>query len=181
MHSRITELLGYIESERAKLRAVVETIPASHRAVAPASGRWSVLEILDHLRIVEGRIAGMFAKRLEEARAANLPPETDEASVLAAFQIDKVLNRGKRLQAPAPLHPTVPVDAEAAFAALAETRTKFVEVVRSADGVSLAQVSAPHPFFGDLNLYEWIAFVGAHEARHADQIREVGASLSGAA
>jgi hypothetical protein len=29
-----------------------------------------------------------------------------------------------------------------------------------------------------LSLYEWVGFVGAHEARHAEQIREIAAAYS---
>ena len=32
--------------------------------------------------------------------------------------------------------------------------------------------------FGPLDLYTWFAFIGAHEARHAAQIREIGAALT---
>jgi hypothetical protein len=39
-------------------------------------------------------------------------------------------------------------------------------------------VVVPHPALGDQNLYQWIAFVGAHESRHAAQIREIAAALA---
>jgi hypothetical protein len=38
-------------------------------------------------------------------------------------------------------------------------------------------VSWPHPRFGPLTGYQWIAFSGAHEARHAAQIREIAEQL----
>ena len=38
-------------------------------------------------------------------------------------------------------------------------------------------VQAPHPVFGALDMYQWLLFVGAHEGRHADQIREIGEAL----
>jgi hypothetical protein len=28
-----------------------------------------------------------------------------------------------------------------------------------------------------MNLYHWVAFIGAHELRHAEQIREIGGEL----
>ena len=31
----------------------------------------------------------------------------------------------------------------------------------------------PHPLFGPLSAYHWFAFIAAHEARHAAQIREI--------
>ena len=46
--------------------------------------------------------------------------------------------------------------------------------MRAADGLALSQVTAKHPFLGVLNLYQWIGFIGYHDLRHADQIREIG-------
>ncbi len=48
------------------------------------------------------------------------------------------------------------------------------KAVGAADGLALGEVHAPHPALGSLNLYQWLIFIGAHEARHADQIREIG-------
>jgi hypothetical protein len=45
--------------------------------------------------------------------------------------------------------------------------------VRSADGLALSEIVQPHPVLGPINLYQWIAFVGAHEARHAAQVMEL--------
>ena len=58
------------------------------------------------------------------------------------------------------------------------SRVNLAAIARG-DGLALSQVEHPHPIFGPLNLYQWVAFVGAHEARHAAQIREVGAQLAG--
>jgi hypothetical protein len=36
----------------------------------------------------------------------------------------------------------------------------------------------PHPALGVLDGYQWLAFVGTHELRHANQIREIGEALA---
>jgi hypothetical protein len=36
----------------------------------------------------------------------------------------------------------------------------------------------PHPAWGPLNLYQWLAFVGAHEARHLAQISALKETLN---
>ena len=58
-------------------------------------------------------------------------------------------------------------------------RETLRQVVIDVDGLALAEVSAPHRHLGPLNGYEWMAFIGNHESRHAAQIREIGASLEG--
>ena len=47
----------------------------------------------------------------------------------------------------------------------------------AADGLALGAVTAEHRFFGVLTVYQWVELVAAHECRHADQIREIGAAL----
>jgi hypothetical protein len=40
------------------------------------------------------------------------------------------------------------------------------------DGLELGAVTHPHPRFGVFSIYDWMAFLGAHEVRHAEQMRE---------
>jgi hypothetical protein len=37
----------------------------------------------------------------------------------------------------------------------------------------LGELTQKHPVLGTLNLYQWVLFVAAHEARHTAQIREI--------
>jgi hypothetical protein len=48
------------------------------------------------------------------------------------------------------------------------------------DGYALGEIVHPHPALGPLDMYGWMAFCGAHAARHAAQIREIDAILAGA-
>ncbi len=41
------------------------------------------------------------------------------------------------------------------------------------------RVANPNPRFGELNLHQWLLFLGAHEARHTAQVRETAASVPG--
>ena len=38
----------------------------------------------------------------------------------------------------------------------------------------------PHPTFGPLNLYQWLAFVGIHQSRHRRQIEAAKETLNAA-
>jgi hypothetical protein len=38
------------------------------------------------------------------------------------------------------------------------------------EATDLNATGYPHPAFGPLNLYEWLAFIGIHEARHLRQV-----------
>jgi len=46
-------------------------------------------------------------------------------------------------------------------------------------GLRLEDVARDHPVGMSLTLYQWLAFVGYHELRHAAQIREIHDALAG--
>ena len=47
-----------------------------------------------------------------------------------------------------------------------------------ADGLALGMITHVHPVLGEIDLYQWILFVGQHEARHVAQITEVVSAAS---
>ena len=171
MHSRIDELLAYLDEQRAVLRAAFDAVPEDARNKPPAPGQWSPVGIIEHLAIANGRVARMITKRAAEAREAGLGPEASTDPILSTLDINRVVDRVTRVTAPEVLHPTG-LDAAAAWASLERSTVAVHEAVATADGLALSEVTYPHPLFGPLSLYTWIAFVGAHEARHAAQIRE---------
>ena len=57
-------------------------------------------------------------------------------------------------------------------------RAAFRSTLGNADGLALSRVIHEHPRFGALNAYQWGGFIAAHEARHAEQIREIAAQLN---
>lgn len=177
MHPRITELLGHLDSQRTYLRAAVDEIPADQLAVEPAPGRWSVLGVLEHLSIIETRITGLLQKKVSEAQ---LGPETESTPVMPDARMGRMRDRSIKITASDAVQPTGTVDMNAAWKALETSRTRLRAFIAEVDGLSLGDVTHPHPVFGPLDVYSWIAFIGSHEARHADQIREIGASLAGA-
>jgi len=52
---------------------------------------------------------------------------------------------------------------------LRHTREELHALRARIEGADLNTVSYPHPAFGPLNVYEWLAFIGVHEARHLRQ------------
>lgn len=178
MHQRIAELLQYIEEERVKLRAAVEGVPVERRGMSLGEGQWSVASVVAHLATVEQRITGLLRSKVAEGRAAGLQNETDSSPILPQLNLDQVLDRTQRFTSPGSLQPSMSLDSDAAWQALESSRRDLRGAVLDADGLALNDLSHPHLYFGSFTLYKWIGFIGAHEARHAAQIREIGAGLA---
>jgi len=170
VHPRIAELLEYVENQTAELRAAYDDVAADQRGRRPAPGRWSPAEIVHHLAIVERRIAGRLATLVEQARA--LPPENEDSPLRPDLMMTRVATRTTRLVT-SELGEPRDTDAARVWDDLAEARCALRDAALSGAGLALGRVSAPHPVLGDFSGYEWIAFAGAHAARHAAQMREI--------
>ncbi|HMD37449.1 MAG TPA: DinB family protein, partial [Vicinamibacterales bacterium] len=175
MHPRIDELIRHIDTHQADFRRAYESVPKDQRNTKPAADRWSAANIVEHVAIVNGRVAGRLAKQIADARAAGHAAESAHDPILPTIDLARVLDRSpeRRVQAPDPIQPTG-LDADAAWAALEKSSSALRDALASGDGLALGTLMSPHPLFGDLSIYQWAAFVGAHQGRHAAQLRELG-------
>jgi hypothetical protein len=170
MHPRIAELLDYVDTQTASLRAAYDAIPVDKRATRTEPARWSPAEVIHHLAMVDRRLTLRLAVLIEQARA--LPAETETSSVLATGLAKRAVDRTNRFVTSEALEPR-DTDPSRVWDELMDVRGELVRVIQTGDGLALGNVSAPHPALGVLSGYDWIAFIGAHAGRHADQIREM--------
>ena len=179
MHPRLAAVIDYADRARAELLATVDAVPPPLREARPSEEEWSVAEILEHLMIVERGVAKLVALKLAEMQTQSEPPrEAPDAMPAAMSKLTRLGDRSIRLSAPERVVPRGELSAEEALSALLETRSALLDQLRAADGYALSQASHPHPFFGPLDLYEWVYMTGGHELRHAAQIRDVAAQLA---
>jgi DinB superfamily len=172
VHPRISELIRYIDEQAGQLRAAFEAVPDDRRGARPTPDRWSPAEVVHHVAIVERRLIQRLKAFVEQAKA--LPPEPDTSLILSTLRTAKVVDRTRRLVASEAAQPR-DTDAERVWDDFEDARRALKDVIASGDGLALGAVVAAHPAMGELNGYEWIAFAGAHAARHAEQIREMNA------
>lgn len=175
MDPRITYLHDGLHARRADLVRTVAHIPDDLRETAPAGGGWSVAAVLEHLADTERRVTGLLASMLPGAA----PRDPAEPWVPDAFarhvDLPALLDRSRRFTG---TQPPGKMGATEALTALDGTRAALLAVLEGAGGRRLEDLSYQHPFAGNLDLYQWIAFVGLHEARHVAQIREIAARLA---
>lgn len=174
MHPRIREVSEYLDAQRAVLREAFEAVQPELRDHPPAPGRWSAAGVVEHLAILEQRIAALLAGKIAAAKAEGLAADTSTEPILPTINVAAVLDRSRRVETPSIGAPTG-LSAEAAWAALERSRASLREALHAGDGFALGTITHQHPLFGPLSAYQWFAFMGAHEARHAAQIRETPA------
>src|SRR5438552_2374184 len=145
MQPRTRELMEHLDSHRAILRAAFDAVPEAMRDREPAPGRWSPVGIIEHLAIVEQRVAASLSERIAAAREQGLGAETSMEPVLPTVALtERVKSRATRFNAPDMLHPTG-LDATAAWAALDRASEMLRETLHAADGLAVGSVMLPHP------------------------------------
>ncbi|MBK5188611.1 MAG: DinB family protein [Gemmatimonadaceae bacterium] len=179
LHPRIQELIDYITMHRDALHEAVSTVPSELRERKPEPGRWSVAEVLEHLSLIEGRVAALLTMHATAARTKGIGPDPETSSVVASFvNPHNVTDRTTKIVAPKPVTPTGTLDTPGGTQALQQSRAAMLDSLHGANGVSLESLVQAHPVLGPLNMYHWIVALGLHDARHAAQIREIGQSLA---
>ena len=171
-------MLRHLDANRAVLRAAVDGIPRNLRETRPAPDRWSVAEVLEHLGRVEVGLTRILTKRLAEADAASaFQPDDETSSVVHTIDNELLVDRRHKIIAGERVVPTGGIDSDTAWGALQTSRNDLNALVRSYDGRDISGVMLPHPVLGPINAFQWFVFIGTHEARHANQITEIGLSL----
>src|SRR5262245_29902104 len=127
MHRRLQDLVTCLEAERAGLLAAGDRVPRERWTESPSEGRWSIAEVLEHLRLSEDRIARLVWKLGKQARRdGHVPLETSTSSMLTSLDhvLDGrgIIDRSVPRIAPEFVRPAGVVDAEVVVSGLAESR-----------------------------------------------------------
>jgi hypothetical protein len=176
-YNSVAEIYEDIDGTREKLLRAVEGFDEGQHGFRPSPERWSVAEIVEHLSIVEGQVAGLLEKLLGKAESGGHTRAEGSlfAPVSIAAQVEQT--RARKLTAPEQIQPTgAPLDI--ALDRLRSTRTALHGLRPRVERVDGTAISFPHPAWGAINLYQWLAFVGAHEQRHLAQIEALKDAMS---
>jgi hypothetical protein len=178
MHGHLVEVFAKLDASRAALREAIAAIPIQARPQRPAPDRWAPVEIVEHLSLVERRFADIVGGKITEALAAGLGPESGARDPLPPTVSGMLADRGMRRDAPELARPSGRLGESEAWAAAERARADFRAVVASGDSRALSTVIHAHPFFGALNVYQWVELIAGHEMRHVQQLREAAQQLT---
>src|ERR1700694_2447639 len=177
MHARLAEAMDYVEERRKELLQSFEGVPGDRLCRRASDEGWSVAEILEHLRMVEAGVARLITKRVGQAREAGLGEERSSDPVLPTFDQHSGGLENAVMQSPATVVPRANIDINEAVEGLEGSREALRAAAVSANGLSIGEIKHTHPVLGELDLYQWLIFVGQHEGRHKKQIERTLKSI----
>jgi hypothetical protein len=178
-YSSVADIYRANDEVRARLVARVESLDEEAQNFRKDETCWSVAEIVEHLATLERRLsqlATMMVGKVESVAAAAGGGETADSGAhfkpfSLAEQVEQV--RERKLVAPDEVRPRGGVAVADSLARLKESRAAFEALRPRIERADLSAATYPHPSFGPLNIYQWIAFIGLHEQRHLNQIERV--------
>lgn len=133
------------------------------------TGKWSIMQVLDHLYLME---RGIVHKMMEAMQQEEDQPTEKKP-------IELTVNRSVKIDAPSFVVPSDQfISLEEMKKKLNSSRENLENFVAQTDTSKLEKRSLPHPVFGQLDLAQWIPFIGLHEKRHLEQIEEIKQELN---
>ena len=169
--------MSFVEEKRRELLKSFEGVDGEKLCRRAVPDSWSVAEILEHLRMVETGVARLVTKRAGQARAAGLPSEKETSSVMSSFDKHAAYLDATVLKSPIMVQPRADIDINEALEGLESSREALRAAVVTADGLALGEIKHTHLVLGELDLYQWLIFVGQHESRHKKQIERTLQSI----
>jgi hypothetical protein len=178
-NARIREVVEELGAARKRLLDSVASLSGEDMDFFPSTDRWSIGEILHHLRLTEKSVVRVLQKLANKAAKAGLGPDLGTSSVVHSLDRLSIETAVDRLVSPASVVPTKGIPARELLEGLSGSRAALMEALEPCARFDMTQIPFPHPVFGKLDAYQWVLFVAKHEERHRRQIETLKASRAG--
>ena len=180
VYESVKEIFESLDEASRRFRERVEGLSEAEENLRPPSGAWSVAEIVEHVSIVEHQLFQLTSMMLMKAEASGAKARPDKR--IPPASLDQFAEHGKaKLEAPESARPRGGVRVADSLAKMSDTRASLHSLRPRLEEADLSVVQYPHPYFGPLDLYQWLILIGAHEARHLNQIESLIRSSEGKA
>jgi DinB superfamily len=164
------QLLRLLTASRKKLLESAEGLTDEQARLRPAEDRWSILECVEHVGLVEDVMFSAVTTKMA-------PAEPPANRIREQEIISRATDRNRKLGAPETVKPG------GKFATLSKalehferSRARTIEYVENCNS-DLRAVAASHPVLGQATGQEFMLILALHPARHALQILEAREAL----
>lgn len=177
IYHSVGEIFDSIDKTRGRLIERLDGLSAEQENFRPASGGWSIAEIVEHLSILESRLLGLMTVMVNKAEKAGLQRNADSAT-FNPVSLDEIVARSlkEKYVAPETAQPQGGVSISDSLARLRQSRDSLTQLRPRFEATDLSSARYPHPAFGPLDLYQWLLMIGIHEDRHLRQLEALMAS-----
>ncbi len=166
----VTDIYTEINDARKRLCEGLHELDPQQARFKPTPDEWSVAEILEHLAKVDRALVTRIDKKLVELEQTG--PGNGQSRSFFPFSVDHISEQAKdrKFKSPEPVLPLAGLPIDESFAKLQSSRADLIAMQPRIEARDLSKTTFPHFVFGELNVYQWLAFFGLHENRHRKQI-----------
>lgn len=166
----VAEIYAFTDEVRGCLEQLVVDLTPAQQRFKPHANVWCAGEIVEHLAVMEKRLSRLIASIVNSAAAA---PENNRAG-FAPVSLDRFGGQAAgKMEAPEMVRPGGEVSISDSLAAMRASRAALAELRPQIEARDFSASAFQHPFFGLLNVYEWLLLLGVHEKRHLKQIENL--------
>ena len=171
-YQNVGELFAGLEKAGEKMKQTVSNLTDEQANLRENGAGWSIAEIVEHVGMVTGGVVLMTKKMLGEAEKEGIKFDGNFNPPLA-FSEEVVAKQQEKLQAPERVHPQGTQSIAESLKKLDESLQSLNELRPRLEASDASNKKFPHPYFGEMNSYEWLAVAGLHELRHVRQIKRI--------
>ena len=174
--NNLAEIFDAIDEMRTRLYTRLDGLTGEQERFRPAPDGWSIAEIVEHLAILEERLSKLFSIMITKAEASGA--RLSEGSSFRPVSLDEITERSlkEKYTAPEAVRPTGAATIADSLARLRHSREALHALRPRLETLDLTGATYPHPAFGPLDVYQWLALIGLHEGRHLRQIETLMAA-----
>jgi hypothetical protein len=130
-------------------------------------GKWSIMEILEHIVIVD-KICYLMLQR----------PADKVVESLDLFGREKlakimVVQRDRKVQAPEQLNPKGDIKDIMSFEKVFLEQRNMLKQAIETNKIMVDTRTHKHPFLGEMTIKDWLNFIPLHTKRHLEQIKDI--------
>jgi hypothetical protein len=166
----------YLEQTRSYVVGATRGLSDAQWKFKPAPDRWSILEVVEHMVVVQELVLGPIWEQLASAPAAPGNRDYKQVDKIVLFQFPNRLNRF-----PSPEQPSGRWEPAVASGRLLKNHERLGEYLESTPDLRRHTRESPplkaisNGAFDAMDGYQWLLAAAAHTERHTNQILEVKA------
>jgi hypothetical protein len=173
-YTSVAQIFEAIDGTRERLFNRVESLTDEQANAHTSANAWSVKDIVEHLTIMEDRLLRMMKVML--TKAEGMPNGSNGGAVeIKPVSLEKFIERSRveKYTAPEAVRPAGTAKLEDLLERMRGSREELRALQPRIEARDLSALTYPHPAFGPLDFYQWLALIGFHEERHLGQIESV--------
>jgi hypothetical protein len=176
-YQSVAEILDMISGTHERLYEHVRGLNDAQAEYQSSAEAWTIAQIVEHLGIVAGQFLRLTNKLLAQAEAAGAQASAD-LRIAPVTLPPAAESSGEKMTAPESALPRGNTAIAESMEKIEQARTALLALRSRLEAADLSQAILPHFAFGPLNLYQWLALIGAHQERHINQIEAIKSASS---